>query len=182
MKLSELHSHIKSLGFEKVYEDQNYVNDAITRALMEINSSVKAVIGRYDFTADQYHSYDLPTLTDRFDQVDRIVERTDEGTKTFTDYEIEQGRILVMNKSGDFTVFYKERVLPVTTDTDQDSEIQCEYTVEPLVHLLTAYYVWLDDDATKSAMYYNQYEQLKKEILSEQAKPKARIVGGFKCR
>lgn len=180
MKLSELHSHIKSLGFEKVYEDENFVNDAITRALMEINSSVKAIVGRYDFTAEQYESYDLPELTERFDQVDKIVELTAEGTKTFTDYEIEQGRILVMNKSGNFTVFYKERVMPVTGDTDIESNVQCEYTVEPLVHLLTAYYVWLDDDVTKSAMYYNQYDQLKKEILNEQARPKARIVGGFK--
>ena len=180
MKLSELHRHIRALGFERIYDDEDFVNASITRALMQINSEVKAVIGRYDFTAVKGESYDLPTLTDRFDQVDRIVERTAEGPVTFTDYEIEQGKILVMNKSGIFTVFYKERVLPITEDTDPSTDIQCEYTVEPLVHLLTAYYVWLDDDAQKAAMYYNQYDEMKKLILEDKSKPKARIVGGYK--
>lgn len=180
MKLSELHGHIKALGFEKIYDDSDFVNASITRALMTINSDVKAVIGRYDFTAEKGQSYYLPALTERFAQVDKVVERTADGTQIFTDYEIEQGKILVMNKSGNFTVFYKERILPITSETDDESEIQCEYTVEPLVHLLTAYYVWLDDDATKAAMYYNQYDQTKREILEEQQKPKARIVGGYK--
>ena len=67
----------------------------------------------------------------------------------------------------------------VTLDTEEDRRINVADNVRPLVALLAGHYVWLDDDITKATMYWNEYDQLKNEILSEALRPrKAQIIGG----
>ena len=67
----------------------------------------------------------------------------------------------------------------VSTDTTDDQRINVADNVRVLVALLAGHYVWLDDDITKATMYWNEYDQLKNDILSDAMRPrKAQIVGG----
>lgn len=67
------------------------------------------------------------------------------------------------------------------TDSTQDTQkINLAENLLPLVPLLAAHYVWLDDDITKSTMYWNEYDQLKDQILAVCRMPrKATIEGGW---
>ena len=177
MKLSELKNEIKALGFEYTFEDENLVDFAITRALRLISTSIP-VIGRYELDGEQGQSYDLSRLATRFGRITDVVERT--GSKPFSDYELEQDRIFIPNKTGSYTIFYKEQIVQITKSTSEDSELQCDYRALPLVSLLASHYVWLDDDAVKATMYYNEYEQNLERIVKDYNRPKLRIVGGFK--
>lgn len=131
--------------------------------------------------------YDLEELSKdaysnvRFDSVDRIVENTDTGIETFLNFDIEQYKILVLDPEleKNLTVFYKERIVPVTNDTVPSYEIQVVYPCEPLVALLAAHYVWLDDDERKAVMYWNEFDQLRQEIEAKAFRLKARVVGGY---
>ena len=116
-----------------------------------------------------------------FDSIERVVENLDDGTKTFLDYDLEQYKILVVSPTLEksLTIFYKERILPVTSDTQDDYQIQVVYPCEPLVALLAAHYVWLDDDERKAILYWNEFDQLRQEIEAKSFRVKARVVGGY---
>ena len=62
--------------------------------------------------------------------------------------------------------------------TDEDYVIPIPYICEPLLPLLTAHYVWLDDDLTKATIYWNEYDDIKTQIINNLSR-QARIVGGF---
>lgn len=67
----------------------------------------------------------------------------------------------------------------VASDTSDEQKINVADNVRPLVSLLAAHWVWLDDDITKATMYWNEYDQMKADILAEAMRPrKARIIGG----
>lgn len=137
-------------------------------------------MGRYDLEF-------LTTDTDGnigFDGIERIVIDSDAGVETFSSWELVQDRILVVSSSytTPLTVFYRERIIPVTSTTDEDYKIQVVYQCEPLVGLLAAHYVWLDDDERKAILYWNEYDQLKQEILANSFKTKAKVIGGIRWR
>ena len=51
----------------------------------------------------------------------------------------------------------------------------------PLIPLLAAHYIWLDDDVTKATLYWNEYDQLKDQIIAVCRQPrKATIEGGIR--
>lgn len=52
----------------------------------------------------------------------------------------------------------------ITEDTSDDFEIQLPAMADPLIRLLAAHYVWLDDDLTKATYYYNEYDDLMNQI------------------
>ena len=50
----------------------------------------------------------------------------------------------------------------------------------PLLQLQAGHWLWLDDDLTKATIYWNEYDDLKNQILGTITKPrKAKIIGGF---
>ena len=50
----------------------------------------------------------------------------------------------------------------------------------PLLQLQSAHWLWLDDDLTKATIYWNEYDDLKNQILmSIRSARKAKIIGGF---
>lgn len=143
----------------------------------------------FDGTAWQkMGKYDLEYLTTDasgnvgFDGIERIVIDSDAGVDTFSDWEIVQGNILVISSSytTPLTVFYRERIIPITSNTDSEYKIQVLYQCEPLVSLLAAHYVWLDDDERKAILYWNEYDQLKQEIMANSFKPRAKVIGGIR--
>ena len=67
----------------------------------------------------------------------------------------------------------------IDESTEDDYRISLADNLTFLVALLAAHYVWLDDDVTKATLYWNEYDQLKQEIIAIGLTPrKAQIVGG----
>lgn len=68
----------------------------------------------------------------------------------------------------------------ITEETEDDSRINFPEILEPLLPLLSAHYIWLDDDLTKATVYWNEYDDMKTQILAVAKTPrKAVIEGGF---
>lgn len=69
---------------------------------------------------------------------------------------------------------------PLTIDVEDDTKINIPEITEPLVGILAAHYLWLDDDLTKATIYWNEYDDLKTQIIqSAKIVKKARVVGGI---
>ena len=68
----------------------------------------------------------------------------------------------------------------ITADTDDDFEIDLPERVMPLVPLMAAYFVWLDDDERKATMYWNIADQYKEGIIASMSKPQGFTFGSGK--
>lgn len=190
MNWGELKNEIKNLGFEETEALEEYSDIIITsanRALHIIATTAIPVIARYDFTQDGTESglkrYDISELTGDFLAfTDTPVKVYNDSYDTFNDFEIEEGHILVMDAGdiGDFSVFYKKRPAVITRNTLDTEPLDIDIKIEPALPLLTSYYVWLDDDERKATQYYNMYDMLKTDLLSEQnSRVRGRIIGGI---
>lgn len=64
-----------------------------------------------------------------------------------------------------------------STDTDTTT---LPHMLLPLLQLQAGHWLWLDDDLTKATIYWNEYDDLKNQIIATIIKPrKAKIIGGF---
>ena len=198
MNYGELKAELVGLGFSdetEISEFGDIVPQALNRAITEINLTITPIIGTYEFTQTGEDSgllcYDMEELTkeggdvvflsfaDTPVMVDNNANKQYGTYRRYNDFEIEQDRILVMDGSvaGSFKVFYKKAHVPFTINTDNSEDIPLPLKAHILVPLLTAYYVWLEDEKTKAVDYYNQYEKLAQSILND--KPvRMRILSG----
>ena len=63
---------------------------------------------------------------------------------------------------------------------DEDDEVNLPRILLPLLQLQAGHWLWLDDDLTKATIYWNEYDDLKNQILMTIRTPrKAKIIGGF---
>ena len=77
---------------------------------------------------------------------------------------------------GEWVVPKPRHITEATLDTDR---INIADNLYPLSPLLAAHYLWLDDDVTKATLYWNEYDQLKDQIIAVCRQPrKAEIIGG----
>lgn len=97
-----------------------------------------------------------------------------------------EGYLRDTERGDDVVVDYRDvdpnirQITRITEDTDDDDIIEIPYIIIPLYTLLAAHYAWLDDDITKATMYYNEYDNLKNEIVANANRSRmAEIVGGF---
>lgn len=97
-----------------------------------------------------------------------------------------EGYLREIERGDDVVVDYRDvdpnvrQITRITEDTGDDDVIEIPYILVPLYTLLAAHYAWLDDDITKATMYYNEYDNLKNEIIANANKPRmATIIGGF---
>lgn len=68
----------------------------------------------------------------------------------------------------------------ITSDTSETEEIDLPEMVCGIVPLMSAYFIWLDDDERKATMYWNNADDLKTQLLSVIIKPrKCKFVGGL---
>lgn len=68
----------------------------------------------------------------------------------------------------------------ITSDTSETEEIDLPEMVCGIVPLMSAYFIWLDDDERKATMYWNNADDLKTQLLSVIFKPrKCKFVGGL---
>ena len=97
-----------------------------------------------------------------------------------------EGYLRDTERGDDVVVDYRDvdpnirQITRITEDTADDDVIEIPYIIIPLYTLLAAHYAWLDDDITKATMYYNEYDNLKNEIVANANRSRmAEIVGGF---
>lgn len=63
---------------------------------------------------------------------------------------------------------------------DEDDTVNLPRILLPLLQLQAGHWLWLDDDLTKATIYWNEYDDLKNQIIATIMKPrKAKIIGGF---
>lgn len=68
----------------------------------------------------------------------------------------------------------------ITFETEGDYEVTVPEEFEIIVPLLSAHYVWLDDDIQKATMYWNEVDNILQEIGATLSRPKdCRYVGGW---
>lgn len=68
----------------------------------------------------------------------------------------------------------------ITEDTEEDDRINLADNLQPLLPLLAAYHIWLDDDITKAMTYWNEYDQLKQQVFAVCNRPRNAVIeGGF---
>lgn len=190
MNYGELKTHIKALAFEEEdtiseYEENDVIPTAINRAIAMIGKKIP-VTKTYEFTQDgtdtDYQTYDFSKLTKDFLTFDKHPVQIDDGEKCepFGDYlEWDYHTLKVPGDvSGTFIVQYRAKPTRYQAGMD-DVDIPLEpITHEDLLPLLCAYFVWLDDDATKAAQYYNLYLEVLDDIMGILRKPRVRIVEG----
>lgn len=193
MNYGELKQELVNFGFSDMDELDEFgeiVPYAINRAITEINLNVCPIIGTYEFTHDGTEEtllyYDIEELTKEDDTV-KFLEFADTpvmvGTtyfKKFNNFEIENEKVLVIDGSieGNFKVYYKKAHTPFTIDSDDEEELELPLKAHYLVPLLTAYYVWIEDEKALAVDYYNQYERLAAELTANRSKVKGFITSG----
>lgn len=73
------------------------------------------------------------------------------------------------------------RPAPVTIDVLDNRVLELPDNIIELVPLLASYFVWLDDDEVKAALYWNAYDAMKQEITTTMThNTKAVIYGGMR--
>ena len=192
MNYGELKTELKALAFEEEdtieeYEETDVIPTAINRAITMISEKVAPIIRTYEISQDgddeEYNYYDFTSLTNDFLEFAKHPVRIDDGEKyqSFGDYEIEDDETIVIpgDVSGTFKIFYRAEHTPYVAGGSMDSvDLPLKRKVHYLVPLLAAYYVWLDDDATKAAQYKNEYDQEYVDYLQKQSRPRARFAEG----
>lgn len=124
---------------------------------------------------------------------------TDLGFEDDATVESEYDRILVNATNRAASIIYVTVMLPlqsyfenkygsckkITTiyldgedATEDDDLINIPTELEVLLPLLTAHYIWLDDDITKATIYWNEFDDIKTQIINSLSRT-AEIVGGF---
>ena len=66
----------------------------------------------------------------------------------------------------------------VTADTEAETRLGLADNLHPLVPLLAAHYLWLDDDIEKATIYWNEYDQLKDQIIAVCKQPRNAVIEG----
>ena len=66
----------------------------------------------------------------------------------------------------------------ITTETADTDKVNLADNLLPLIPLLASHYIWLDDDITKAVTYWNEYDQLKDQIIAVCKLPRKSVIEG----
>lgn len=195
MTYQDLIDNIRDLGFSDDEEMEEFAETgllytAIDRAITRINLEFAPIIERYEFeitdSDTEYMYIDMTDVDENFlDFADTavLIEKGGVGKYAkFSNYDIEADNTLVINadeNKGKFRVFYKAQHEKFT-GAQRREELPVPLKAHHIVALLAAYYVWLDDDPTKAAQYYNMFETERDTMLleSQTNKIKVRVLPG----
>lgn len=130
--------------------------------IKELKSNIKTLGFEEDSTMDLYSEIVLNAINRSIDWVYRTV------VEPYKNYFEDVVEVDVYEPSH------------ITSDTDDMEEIDLPEMVCGIVPLMSAYFIWLDDDERKATMYWNNADDLKTQLLSAIIKPrKCKFVGGL---
>ncbi|MEG1651248.1 MAG: hypothetical protein RR009_03505 [Oscillospiraceae bacterium] len=91
-----------------------------------------------------------------------------DGYCEVTDFKKEKGHILLLKSSevGEFDIWYKRYPSPITADTSDAEEPDCDLIAADIVPMLMAYRIAINDDTSKAAMYWNMADNCMAQIES----------------
>ena len=183
-------NNIINLGFEEsdaFEENPKHIIEATNRAIIYI-SSIENEKKFYKINPDDYESEEDYIKIDMselplFDSIDISRAPTVKG-ENIHDYYYEGNFLYVSTKYKDgFTVHYNKKNNLIPNNCDNGYNIEIKEELIPMLQLLTAYYIWLDDDERKAVMYYNQFETMlslyKAKKHEEDKKVTSKIIGGI---
>jgi len=189
MNYGEIKQNIISLGFAEEsdyeeYEELGYTYDAINRAISFLGSQFP-YLAKYEFELDEEDDGVLYVdMTDRIGFLElaetpvMFEANEQEFYRKFSDYQVEMGHTIVMNADdyvGSFRIYYSKQCTQIDKTTENDFIPELPLKCHHLIPLLASYYLWLDDDATKAAQYYNMYETEVAAVLAKDNAPKMRV-------
>ena len=193
MKYAELKSNIISKGFAEEtdweeFEENSYTYSAINSAIGTVEKDFP-LLAKYEVEIDDTEEgilyFDMTNREGFLALADTpVLFEDDNGIyKKFTDFEIEMENTLVISaeNKGTYRIFYRKKCPVVNADNWEsrlETEIELPLICHDLLPLLTSYYMWLDDDPSKAAQYYNMYETESMKIQGITKKPKAAIFSG----
>lgn len=130
--------------------------------IKELKSNIKTLGFEEDSTMDLYSEIVINAINRSIDWVYRTVV---EPYKNYFEDVVE-------------TDVYEPSL--ITSETNDMEEIDLPEMVCGIVPLMSAYFIWLDDDERKATMYWNNADDLKTQLLSVIIKPrKCKFVGGL---
>lgn len=130
--------------------------------IKELKSNIKTLGFEEDSTMDLYSEIVLNAINRSIDWVYRTV------VEPYKNYFEDVVEVDVYEPS------------LITSDTSETEEIDLPEMVCGIVLLMSAYFIWLDDDERKATMYWNNADDLKTQLLSVIIKPrKCKFVGGL---
>lgn len=120
---------------------------------------------------EEWTSYDIAALCADFLSLENPPMRTDSMMRTPCGYEIDGGtRILLPYEAeGEFRVLYRRKPTALTDEgapEDDKTEIDLDEELCQILPLLTAAYVWAEDEPEKAQYYMNLYRERAAEIQS----------------
>lgn len=192
MKWGTLKNAVRDLGFEEdsIFDEYRdiFINST-NRAMKFINMHVRPVQSCLEIEQEGDESglerYDLADENDFMELYGTPSIEKDGDIEDFSRYRVEQDTVIVLDKSikGTIRFFYRKLPTPVTENTSDETELDVLKGVDVLLPLLTAHYVWLDDDKEKAQTYWEEFSLMKNEILSDMEKNdngiRATVYGGF---
>ena len=191
MNYAEIRQNLISLGFAETtdleeFDELGYTYSAINLAITQIGNEFpyeKTYEFEIDDTDEGILTFDFTDIDPyflSFAETPVLIElEGEEYFKKFSDFRIEMGRRIVINaddNKGTFRVYYNALPTQFNQDTAETFTTELPLKVHHLIPLLAAYYLWLDDDATKAAQYYNMYETELALILQKENEPKAEFI------
>ena len=189
MNYGELRQNLISKGFAEEsdleeFDELGYTYDAINQAVNEIND-VFPIEAEFDFDIDES---DTGIMT--IDMADRagflalaetpvwFEKDGDEIWREFTEYDVKMDRKIVIKMDdyeGSFRIYYFKLPTQIKSTTPTSFEFELPLVAHNLIPLLTAYYLWLDDDERKAVMYKNDYEEARNIALQRKSKTRAKV-------
>lgn len=190
MNYGELRQNLISKGFAEEsdlieFDELGYTYDAINQALDEIGDYFP-VEAEFNFDIDE-----SDTGIMRIDMAERNgflslaedspvwYEKDGEDIwRTFTEYDVKKDREIIIKMDdyeGSFRIYYYKLPDHVTSATSATFTFDLPLISHKLIPLLTAYYLWLDDDERKAIMYKNDYEEARDIALARKNKPRAEV-------
>lgn len=167
MNYKEFKSNIINLGFEEtdVFDDnEKALIEATNRAIIFLNTNIekkekfKEYVIPGEETSFPYRKINL----EEFEEFDGIALKAPKiNGKAITDFYYEDNTLYISNQyKGVLSVCYHSKTELIPDNPSDDYEIKIKFELLPMLQLLTAYYIWLDDDERKAIIYYNQYSEL----------------------
>lgn len=121
----------------------------------------------------EYYAYDIKELAVNFLRLCNSPIK-EEQSKLFlnSNYHVEQRKIVYLPYlcEGEFSIFYERKIVEITSEDKMDeTEIDLDEDLAAICPLLTAAYIWLDDEQTKADYYMSLYREQEQRLLARES-------------